>query len=270
MSAGSKRNFETTDDAAAADSDRRMQQRRSAQEGIAVTAAPQQVAVSSASVHPSSLLYRHALESVFAFCSLKELSAVHCVSKGWQSAVHSMRSLDASVELSSAALLQMLHSPLRRHIFFLSRSSTLPHPLVTLSCAQLALLVEPMQHLGSLSVILTLPAGDDASALPSPLLPRRIEDLTIEFADCYVSGPLTALRWAGPIRHRRGRIAGESGLLRVGWTRRHGRLHALTALCTLARSRTALERRRTRDRRSNHVSSSHAATGTARHQSDGF
>jgi hypothetical protein len=45
---------------------------------------------------PTARLYRHALESVFAFCSLEELAMLLRVSKEWAAAVNSMHSLDAS------------------------------------------------------------------------------------------------------------------------------------------------------------------------------
>ena len=39
---------------------------------------------------PVSRLYRHALESIFAFCSLKDLGSIMAVSRDWQAAVQSM------------------------------------------------------------------------------------------------------------------------------------------------------------------------------------
>ena len=50
---------------------------------------------SAAAQPPAARLYKHALESIFAFLSLKELSAVLAVSHSWSSAVDSMRSLGA-------------------------------------------------------------------------------------------------------------------------------------------------------------------------------
>jgi len=62
-------------------------------------------------------LHRHALESVFAFCTRAEVVTVNAVSREWQAAVLSMAPLqwrfDSYVE---ARLTQICKSPLRRHV----------------------------------------------------------------------------------------------------------------------------------------------------------
>jgi hypothetical protein len=63
-------------------------------------------------------LYRHALESVFAFCSLQELGSLLGVSKEWAAAVNSMRSLGAWLPYppDDSHLLHFCLSPLSRHV----------------------------------------------------------------------------------------------------------------------------------------------------------
>ena len=66
---------------------------------------------------PSSRLYKHALESIFAFLDLKGLSSVLAVSRLWSSAVVSMRAIDAAVESPPVGRsLQLIASRLARHI----------------------------------------------------------------------------------------------------------------------------------------------------------
>jgi hypothetical protein len=52
-------------------------------------------AAATTSAPPAPRLYRHALESVFSFCRVRELATMFCVSKEWAAAVQSMRPLGA-------------------------------------------------------------------------------------------------------------------------------------------------------------------------------
>jgi hypothetical protein len=63
-------------------------------------------------------LYRHALESIFAFVSLRELASVLRVSKGWATAMRTMRPLDAKIDSmpDKSHLLPLCMSPLARHV----------------------------------------------------------------------------------------------------------------------------------------------------------
>jgi hypothetical protein len=77
----------------------------------------------SAQSSPSSAaakLYRHALESIFSFCSLEELTMLLRVSKEWATAVNSMHPLDARVpwtcRQNDSRLLRFCMSPLPRHV----------------------------------------------------------------------------------------------------------------------------------------------------------
>ena len=67
---------------------------------------------------PVTRLYKHALESIFAFLSLADLSRVLSVARSWSSAVSSMRCTDAVVESLPAgrSLLTLSASRLARHI----------------------------------------------------------------------------------------------------------------------------------------------------------
>jgi len=65
----------------------------------------------------AACLYRHALESIFAFLSLAQLGRVLAVSRSWRSAVSSMRCIDATVES-----LPIGDSRLARHIGTLGSS----------------------------------------------------------------------------------------------------------------------------------------------------
>lgn len=75
---------------------------------------------------PAARLYRHALESIFGFLSLKGLSAVLAVSRSWSSAVGSMGSIDAAVETLAGphALMEACASGLARHIGTLGSKSS--------------------------------------------------------------------------------------------------------------------------------------------------
>jgi hypothetical protein len=65
-------------------------------------------------------LYRHALESIFSFCSLSDLAPLLGVSKNWSTALNSMRPLDAEIDANlpdaSFELLYTSESPLIRHV----------------------------------------------------------------------------------------------------------------------------------------------------------
>lgn len=74
---------------------------------------PQQ---SSAPVSPVTRLYRHALESIFAFLSLADLSRVSSVSRSWFGAVRSMASIGAAVTRSTARPSVIAASGLVSHV----------------------------------------------------------------------------------------------------------------------------------------------------------
>jgi hypothetical protein len=179
MSTGSKRSFETAD-AAAANGDRRVQQRRFAHQG-ASSAAPQQAAtVAASSTLPAPLLHRHALESVFAFCSLPGLTTVQLVSRSWHSAVRSMRSIEASVHLLTPGVTQMINSPLHRHVARLT-SMPVTDRSSTMTFGQLALIQQRMADMRAIDVCFDYPV--DESDLGSIRFPPQLEDICVSFSE---------------------------------------------------------------------------------------
>jgi len=62
-------------------------------------------------------LYKHALESIFAYLNLPELARVTATCRDWSAAVNSMRSIGASVRVAGTLLLQAIcTSRLLRHV----------------------------------------------------------------------------------------------------------------------------------------------------------
>jgi hypothetical protein len=179
MSTGSKRTFEAIDAAAEADG-RRVQQRRFSHQG-ASSAAPQQAAtVAASSTLPAPPLHRHALESVFAFCSLPGLTTAQLVSRSWHSAVRSMRSVEASVHLLTPGVTHMIHSPLHRHVARLT-SMPMTDRSSTMAFSQLALIQQHVPHLRALDVCFDYPA--DASDLGPIRFPTQLEDICVSFSE---------------------------------------------------------------------------------------
>ena len=73
----------------------------------------------AAAAHPPTVrLYKHALESIFGFLSLPDLSRVIAVSRSWSDAVSSMRSIGAAIESLPIdhPIYEMCASGLARHI----------------------------------------------------------------------------------------------------------------------------------------------------------
>jgi hypothetical protein len=126
--------------------------------------------VSASPPSTAGRLYRHALESVFAFCSLKELVPFLRVSKEWAAAVGSMRPLavDLPYTGSDARLLRFCMSPLSRHV---SKASVWMFPL---SCWSLYHLTQRMPNLQELSCHFT-------GSWSSLMFPARLLNLTLRF-----------------------------------------------------------------------------------------
>jgi len=70
---------------------------------------------------PAARLYRHALESIFAFLNQRELVKALQVSKGWLAAVELMASLELTVEQTSAPLRVMAQSAMGCHVAVLGK-----------------------------------------------------------------------------------------------------------------------------------------------------
>ena len=79
--------------------------------------AEQPLPVESDGQSPAVRLYRHALESIFGFLSLRELAIVLAVSHSWAAAVASMRSIGAVIlQQPAKSVLCICTSQLARHI----------------------------------------------------------------------------------------------------------------------------------------------------------
>ena len=99
-------------------------------------------------VSPVARLYRHALESVFGFLKLADLSRVLAVSRSWSAAVRTMKSIDADVSSEGVVAWMIAASGLAVHVkHFGSKSNPrevssdalfiLSHPpisLISLAC----------------------------------------------------------------------------------------------------------------------------------------
>ena len=122
---------------------------------------------------PSSLLHRHALESVFGFLSLSELHVVLSVSAGWLAAVGSMAPIGAAVLDryfdQFTVLGAMCSSRLARHV---ARAGSRDHPLL-LDDAALRVVAATMTNLQTLYCQLKFPPPPSAypSRSPSPRSP---------------------------------------------------------------------------------------------------
>jgi hypothetical protein len=124
---------------------------------------------------PVTRLYRHALESIFAFCSLSELVSVVRVSKNWAAAVQSMRPLGAA-HFDVWSLARVCASRLSRHVGSLRWSPQSP------SVDALSVLSLRLPHLHTLRCWFC----DDWSSLVFPARLRRLDVLfasAIDFHD---------------------------------------------------------------------------------------
>jgi hypothetical protein len=132
-------------------------------------------------------LHRHALESVFAFCNLRELSTMLRVSQDWSAAVHSMRPLQSPFRPKGNGTLPLVcASRLSRHISAL-------HPHSPLSLDELSLLSRRLTNLRSLHCV--LPDNWTPMLLPSGLrnLIVRFGQPGILFADPFTDAQERAL-----------------------------------------------------------------------------
>lgn len=117
---------------------------------------------------PRPLLYRHALESVFGFLSLPELSRVLAVSRSWSFAVKSMRSIGAQIRIP--ALRSGMHtSALARHVAVWDSND------LTLDVPSLSLLTLHMRSLTSLHCRL------QTKGIRVIEFPPKLIDLTLVF-----------------------------------------------------------------------------------------
>ena len=120
---------------------------------------------------PPPTLYKHALESVFAFLALRDLSRVLAVSLDWSAAVGSMRPIGAT-NLRPHSVSAVCASHLARHI------SRWTSDVLSVSSEGLSLLSLTMRSLHTLECTLTEPRSDAAIVFP-PKLTRLT--LTVDY-----------------------------------------------------------------------------------------
>jgi len=139
-----------------------------------MTSPPFVIAVASADVLPALALpwlHRHGLESVLAFCSLRELAAVGTVSQEWRAAVCHMASLRCSLNhCSDERATQMCASPLRRHVSTIGGTAY----CARITCSLLRPLSLLLPHLQRLDVHVQLPLEE------SLVFPVRLKTLDVE------------------------------------------------------------------------------------------
>jgi len=120
------------------------------------------------------MLYLHALESMFAFCSLPELAALMCVNRSWQASVLHMRPI-------AAAHVQVQHpmqARLLRHVAHLVlRYNEDAWWSPSVSDAPLAQLTQQMPHLHSLDVCA------ECEGKVRLIFPARLRSLTLRLRD---------------------------------------------------------------------------------------
>ena len=83
---------------------------------VAAKAAADESGEDKKAAAPVTRLYRHALECVFGFVALADLSRVLAVSQAWAAAVRSMKPIDAAVDSERALPGMIAASPLASHV----------------------------------------------------------------------------------------------------------------------------------------------------------
>ncbi len=126
----------------------------------------------------AGVLYRHALESIFAFSSLADLHSLMSVCKDWQSAVLSMAPRGFTVKLNDSLdeekLAVLALSPLRRHVGALSEPEGIAS-WRTLSADEMELVASSLPHLSRLGIKLA------ANAAPVRF-PPSMRSLTLDMS----------------------------------------------------------------------------------------
>lgn len=123
---------------------------------------------------PAVRLYRHALESIFAFLDLPLLTSVLRVSRSWLAAVKSMRSLQLEVSPSAEIPLRVVTaSAMARHITALSACGRFHNVPVKVNADILHILSFQMAHLLKLVCELTL--SPNIGTLSFPVALRQLE-----------------------------------------------------------------------------------------------
>ena len=135
------------------------------------------------------VLYRHALECIFAFASLADLARLSSVHRDWTSAVLSMARRRAKFILpATLSLLEVSGRTLARHITEIGevRTSSDSTVMSYLDCASVSLVSRAMSHLQRLSVSLVVPLEAAAAADVRIKFPRSLTDLSLSLPHCLV------------------------------------------------------------------------------------
>jgi hypothetical protein len=131
-----------------------------------------------ASTSPAvSMLYKHALESIFKFLTLPELNGMLSVNWSWQAAVMSMKSLEREIELTRRDVLPISISRLARHITALDSSF---FPDNVLDAEDLCILAQGLPHLQALQCDLRMSRGRTAFSFPKHLLQLSLKLLPVQ------------------------------------------------------------------------------------------
>ncbi len=175
-SAGSKRAHEATAD----ENERRVQTCSATAHAAAAAQRNRTRAAAVPSVSPVSMLYSHALESIFAFCVLTELAALLAVSRDWRSSVLKMRPIEGRLCIVSHLIKQMCASPLRRHVIGITQHVATDR----IGRGAFKLLSKKMPHLQSLQFAASC-SGPDAL-----LIPARLRELSLTMNKSDFDSPL--------------------------------------------------------------------------------
>jgi hypothetical protein len=111
---------------------------------------------------PVTRLYRHALESIFSFCKLRDLGSLMAVSCDWQSAVLSMSPIRCVENKSDSTWpLECASSRLSRHVIGLTCR---PNVWVSLDASRLRLLAARMPQLELLDCLVEGPLTESMTS----------------------------------------------------------------------------------------------------------
>ncbi len=121
------------------------------------------------------------MESIFAFCSLKEIAALMAVSHSWQSSVLRMRPIEGRFSVaSSAAVQQMCASRLSRHVVHLKQHNE----RALLKAVPFNLLSLYMPHLQSIDAVIS------CAGFQPLLFPSHLRQLKLSIGGVAVKSPL--------------------------------------------------------------------------------
>jgi hypothetical protein len=178
------------------------------------------------------LLYRHALESIFAFCSVTELASVLRVSKDWAAAVQSMRPLDGQVGYMQSDLLQHLcASRLARHVGSLFCSMwPIGAPAPPLSDTALVEVAQRMVNLRRLAWKSSVIADTVAVLESRFVFPVRLRHFGLQVVPANKEAPPSASSWSRALNAAIEAIASLAELESLALTAEDARSCDLTPL----------------------------------------